>query len=89
MPARKAIVLTLDDVELTIAAQAGTGEVTLSLRTDGPYSFERAIPVNDFKDFVAMLGDLKPALITPVHAPKPVPQMERLDRYIKEHEVTC
>lgn len=89
MPAKKAIVLTVDDIELTVAAQVGTGEVTLSIRTDGPFNLEKVIPVNDFKEFVAMLGDLKPALAAPLYTPKPIPQMERLDRYIKEHEVTC
>lgn len=70
MPAKKAIVLTIDDVELTVAAQVGTGEVTLSIRTEGNLNFEKLVPVNDFKDFVAMLGDLKPALTTPIYAQK-------------------
>lgn len=91
MPARKAIVLVEGDMELTISVQAGAEKVVLTIRTKENLDLMQAIPINDFKDFLGMLGDLKPSMTRPVFAPSPSkePRENPFDHYIKDYEVTC
>ena len=91
MPTRKAIELAVDSMELSISVQAGSENVVLTVRIKGSPDLVQEIPVNDFKDFIGMLGDLKPSMTRPVFAPAPSkePRENQFDRYIKEYEVTC
>ena len=91
MPTRKGIELAVDSMELSISVQAGSENVVLTVRIKGSPDLVQEIPVNDFKDFIGMLGDLKPSMTRPVFAPAPSkePRENPFDRYIKEYEVTC
>lgn len=91
MPTRKAIELAVDNMELSISVQAGSKNVVLTVRIKGSPDLVQEIPVNDFKDFIGMLGDLKPSMTRPVFVPASFkePRENPFDRYIKEYEVTC
>jgi hypothetical protein len=91
MPTRKAIELAVDNMELSISVQAGSKNVVLTVRIKGSPDLVQEIPVNDFKDFIGMLGDLKPSMTRLVFAPAPSkePRENPFDHYIKEYEVTC
>ena len=91
MPTRKAVELAVDTMEISISVQAGSENVILTVRVKGSPDLVQEIPVNDFKDFIGMLGDLKPSMTRPVFAPAPSkePRENPFDHYIKEYEVTC
>lgn len=91
MPTRKAIELAVENMELSISVQAGSENVILTVRVKGSPDLVQEIPVNDFKDFIGMLGDLKPSMTRPVFAPAPSkePRENPFYRYTKEYEVTC
>lgn len=57
MPTRKAIELAVENMELSISVQAGSENVILTVRVKGSPDLVQEIPVNDFKDFIGMLGE--------------------------------
>lgn len=91
MPTRKAIELAVDNMELSISVQAGSKNVVLTVRIKGSPDLVQEIPVNDFKDFIGMLGDLKPSMTRPVFAPTPSkePRENPFDRYNATYELPC
>mgnify|MGYP000019962485 CR=1 FL=1 len=91
MPTRKAIELAVDNMELSISVQAGSKNVVLTVRIKGSPDLVQEIPVNDFKDFIGMLGDLKPSMTRPVFAPAPSkePRENPFDRYNATYELPC
>lgn len=91
MPTRKAIELAVDTMEISISVQAGSENVILTVRVKGSPDLVQEIPVNDFKDFIGMLGDLKPSMTRPVFAPSPSKEYREgpFSSYIKDCEVPC
>lgn len=92
MPTRKAIELAVDNMELSISVQAGSKNVVLTVRIKGSPDLVQEIPVNDFKDFIGMLGDLKPSMTRPVFvpaAPYKEPRENPFDRYNATYELPC
>lgn len=92
MPTRKAIELAVDNMELSISVQAGSKNVVLTVRIKGSPDLVQEIPVNDFKDFIGMLGDLKPSMTRPVFvpaAPSKEPRENPFDRYNATYELPC
>lgn len=71
MPAKRAVILSTDDMEITFSIKDGDSDVIMEITKGDRALFLQQISTNDFKDFQRMLGDLKPSMTRPVFAPSP------------------
>lgn len=91
MPAKKAVILSTNDIDIAFSINDGANVVVMEVSKGDRTLFLQQIPANDFKDFQRMLGDLKPLMTRPVFAPSPSnePRENPFDHYIKDYKVTC